>query len=222
MPDRLQYKNFYLLLLLVAYFISNSLLAEEGQNNYITSVGLGFTILLCLNIIEQNEIISKLTIALSIFAAMCFLLVAILQPSTGLYIVHFSINCLFLVAVTIVQIRAVAIQNEITINTLLGAICGYLLIGLTWTYFYLALAHSSHHAFYPEPNYQSFRMNLNYFTYFSFSTLTTLGFGDVVPVTHFARTLTWMEAAIGQIYLAVWISQLVAIHIAQRIRGNKL
>ena len=50
--------------------------------------------------------------------------------------------------------------------------------------------------------------------YFSFVTLTTLGYGDITPVNTFARTLAYLEAAIGQLYLTVLIASLVGIHIS--------
>jgi voltage-gated potassium channel len=53
------------------------------------------------------------------------------------------------------------------------------------------------------------------FTYYSFVTLTTLGYGDITPVTDPARSLSLLEAVMGQLYLAVLVARLVGIHIAQ-------
>jgi hypothetical protein len=50
--------------------------------------------------------------------------------------------------------------------------------------------------------------------YFSFVTLTTLGYGDIVPVSGAAKMLASGEALFGQIYLAVFIARLVALHVA--------
>jgi voltage-gated potassium channel Kch len=52
--------------------------------------------------------------------------------------------------------------------------------------------------------------------YFSFVTLTTLGYGDITPINAFARTLAYLEAAAGQIYLTVLIASLVGMHITRR------
>jgi hypothetical protein len=56
--------------------------------------------------------------------------------------------------------------------------------------------------------------------YFSFVTLTTLGYVDITPLTSQARSLSLIEAAFGQIYLAVVIARLVVIHITQSIQGK--
>ena len=52
--------------------------------------------------------------------------------------------------------------------------------------------------------------------HFSFVTLTTLGYGDITPVSHLARTLAWLEAAFGQIYLVVLVARLVSLHLMNR------
>jgi hypothetical protein len=58
------------------------------------------------------------------------------------------------------------------------------------------------------------------FTYYSFVTLTTLGYGDINPLSPQAGTLAILEAIIGQLYLAVLIARLVGMHISQS-RENK-
>ncbi len=53
--------------------------------------------------------------------------------------------------------------------------------------------------------------------YFSFSTLTTLGYGDIVPVSPLARMLTSVEAITGQLYLTVLVARLVGLHITESL-----
>jgi hypothetical protein len=63
---------------------------------------------------------------------------------------------------------------------------------------------------------ESWSEQLNEFTYYSFVTLTTLGFGDITPVAPVARTLSYLEAVLGQMYLTVLVAALVGMHIANR------
>ena len=58
------------------------------------------------------------------------------------------------------------------------------------------------------------RERLSKLIYFSMCTLTTLGFGDITPVTRFTRTLAWLEAVVGQLYLAILVARLVGLQIA--------
>ncbi len=64
-------------------------------------------------------------------------------------------------------------------------------------------------------------VDLSSATYFSFVTLTTLGYGDITPINEFARSLAFLEAAIGQVYLTVLIASLVGIRISSPRNGEK-
>ncbi len=57
--------------------------------------------------------------------------------------------------------------------------------------------------------------HLENYIYFSFTTLTTLGYGDIVPVSQAARVFAYLEAVMGQVYLTVLVARLVALHISQ-------
>jgi hypothetical protein len=58
------------------------------------------------------------------------------------------------------------------------------------------------------------------FVFFSFTTLTTLGYGDIIPVSAYARTATTLQAIIGVLYIAILISRFVGIYIAQHLAKN--
>jgi voltage-gated potassium channel len=60
---------------------------------------------------------------------------------------------------------------------------------------------------------------LSHFSYYSFVTLTTLGYGDITPLTPVARSLSLLEAITGQLYIAILIARLVGIHIAQSMKS---
>ena len=139
-----------------------------------------------------------------------YVVIFFLEPTKFVLIAHFIINSIFVLMMTLIVISAVG-AHRITLDTLLGAVCGYLLVGLTWSYFYLTVASMDPNAFSYHMLDGTFRDKIQHFIYFSFESLTTLGLGDIVPLTDTARALTWLEAATGQIFLAVWISQLVAL-----------
>jgi hypothetical protein len=106
-------------------------------------------------------------------------------------------------------------EDRITGDLIMGAICVYFLMGLVW-----ALVYSTLEFFQPG----SFQMpqgtvNQATFTYYSYVTLTTLGYGEITPISGPARSFAVLEAMMGQIYLAVLIARLVGIHIAQSSRS---
>ncbi len=102
-------------------------------------------------------------------------------------------------------------------NTICGAICVYLLIGVVFALVYLTCTEvcpgsiSFEHMVNASANE---REKLSRLIYFSMCTLTTLGFGDIIPVTRFTRTLAWLEAVVGQLYLAILVARLVGLQIA--------
>ncbi|HYZ83681.1 MAG TPA: potassium channel family protein [Bryobacteraceae bacterium] len=99
----------------------------------------------------------------------------------------------------------------------IGGIAGYLLIGMTWTFAYQLLLQQAPSAIHFEPGVaESFSGQPSHLIYFSFTTLTTVGFGDIHPVTPAARALTTAEALVGQLYIAILIASLVGMALQAR------
>ena len=55
--------------------------------------------------------------------------------------------------------------------------------------------------------------------YYSFTTLTTLGYGDIAPVAKYAKILAIMESVTGPVYLAIFVAQIIGMNIAQKMKG---
>lgn len=114
----------------------------------------------------------------------------------------------------------VARARRVTTDTILGACSVYLLLGLLFAQVFLLLEQVDPGSFSElasgpggAADVEAHRGAL---TYFSFVTLTTLGYGDVAPVRVPARSLSVLEAALGQLYVAIVIARLVAVQIAGR------
>lgn len=104
----------------------------------------------------------------------------------------------------------------------LGGIAGYLLIGLTWTFAYQLLLQQAPSAIHFEPGAaESLPRQPNHLIYFSFTTLTTVGFGDIHRVTPVARSLTVAEALVGQLYIAILIASLVGMALQAKSVGDE-
>jgi hypothetical protein len=100
-------------------------------------------------------------------------------------------------------------------DRIVGAICVYVLIGFAWAKIYETLDGIAPGSFrFPADSAWATPSTLRY-SYFSFVTLATLGYGDVTPVSALAGTLAWMEAITGQLYLAVTVARLVALSLAE-------
>lgn len=97
---------------------------------------------------------------------------------------------------------------EVTLDTIGMALCTYVLLGALWMLFYTPILTLDPEAFAFNtavvPGAEGKTL-----TYFSYVTLTTLGYGDIVPVSDLARSLAILEALTGTLFLAVLISRLV-------------
>jgi hypothetical protein len=121
----------------------------------------------------------------------------------------------FLGFTVITLVRSVVTAGSVTWETISAALAGYLIIGVAWTDLYCVLELKSPDSF---ATTSSSADQLNDVTqqqaileYFSFVTLSTLGYGDVTPVSRPARSLACLEAICGQLYLAVLVASLVGM-----------
>jgi hypothetical protein len=126
----------------------------------------------------------------------------------------------FLVHVIAVILIMIFRTTTITLDTLCAALCVYLLLGVVW-----ALAYSLAALLLPSPfvytltPHEPLAMRIGQGSpvavfYFSFVTLATLGYGDIVPVAAVTRMLACLEAIVGQLYLAVLVARLVGVYSA--------
>jgi hypothetical protein len=108
-------------------------------------------------------------------------------------------------------------QGEITYQRIEGSIVAYLLLGLIFA--------SVFHAVYLFAGPTSFNNikgdNIKEFLYFSFTSLTTMGYGDITPVHPLARSLANFEALIGQLYPAILIARLVSMEFESSSKKKK-
>jgi hypothetical protein len=134
----------------------------------------------------------------------------------------------FIVFVGSVILRTVVAQDEVTADTIYGGICVYLLIGLGWEAVYSTLEYLDPGSFamggVPLATVEGADAATRTFpalVYYSFVTLTTLGYGDIVPTTPQARVLSTAEAIFGQLFVAIFIARLVGLQLAHaRAGGN--
>ena len=116
-------------------------------------------------------------------------------------------------------------DHEVTLDDILGAICVYLLLAAVFAVAYRA-------TLLLDPDAILFAGNIleespytrtvsSDLSYYSFVTLTTLGYGDIVPVSPMAKTLSSIEAMAGQLYLALVLAWLVGMHMSSWQRKHR-
>ena len=115
-------------------------------------------------------------------------------------------QALVLAVICVATVARVLQHRQVHIQTLLGAFSAYFLIGLVFSWLYIGLNQIGHVPFFGKATPDS------EFPYFSFITLTTVGFGDYVPVGRFNQRLVVIEALVGQIFLASLVARLVTLY----------
>ncbi|MBW2497061.1 MAG: hypothetical protein JRF61_07275 [Deltaproteobacteria bacterium] len=129
---------------------------------------------------------------------------------------------------SLVVARDVARHERVTSNTLLGAINVYLLIAFSFTFVHAGIMvyESGAYTVAGVPLRDSLRNSpdprgLATMLYFSFTTMTTLGYGDIVPVGPMARLLTSFQSVLGQLFVAIIIGRLVGLEVSARTQVAK-
>ncbi len=121
-----------------------------------------------------------------------------------------------IIQILIIIFEHLLIEQDITSDMIMGGACAFVLIGIVWAYIYYLLEIFQPNSFKAA---EPLGDDLGDFMYYSFVTLTTLGYGDVLAVSKQARGLTILEAIIGQLYLAIMISRLVSRHTSDSQRN---
>jgi hypothetical protein len=149
--------------------------------------------------------------------------VAFVDDSPSINALTLAVNGLFLGFLIWNLLHDLATDARSTGERVFGALCAYVFIGLFFALIYTHMEYRHPGSFTgvggdpssPEANlYPAF-------TYYSFVTLTTLGYGDITPVAEHARTLAWFEALLGQLYLAVMVAGFVAVHISENMKESR-
>jgi len=134
-------------------------------------------------------------------------------PHPLLYFLDSLFGIIFIGYIIILILRHIFRQEDVSSETIYGAIVVYILLGLMWVFLYNITEILYPGSFSVAAVLDAESKKVLYF--FSFVTLTTLGYGDITPVSAPARSLAMVEAIVGQMYLAVLIARLVGIHISQ-------
>jgi hypothetical protein len=150
-----------------------------------------------------------------------------LVPAVRLSQVALVLLTLFLLYTTVTVLLRVFAEETVTKDTLSAALCVYLLMGYLWGSLYGLIYLLAPGGFRLPMEWTPAKeqgiatdVPMNLMTYFSFTTLTTLGYGDVLPISGSARAAVILEAVLGHFYLAVLVARLVGLHIADTRRQS--
>jgi voltage-gated potassium channel len=130
------------------------------------------------------------------------------------------VNIIFFLVIVVSLIRQIATARKVSAGVILGSVTGYLLLGLIFSIFTIFIMQNDPGAFSSPPAQATEtqdKISTSVPLYFSFVTLATLGYGDMVPLKPYTRSLSTLMAVTGQFYIAIIVALLVGKFSAQNV-----
>jgi hypothetical protein len=214
--DLLRGRSVYLLISLLLLFLIDPVFSAGGVGVALTE--LLFSVVLLASIYMLSLRRSHAWIAVLLAApAVVTVWAAVFIPNVILREAALALLLLFLVYTLAITLWRVFTAETVTGDTIAAALNVYLMAGFAWGTLYTLVFMLSPEAFHvPEqpPHEGLFLSPVRFqaFLYFSFVTLTTVGYGDILPMSRTARSFANLEAILGQFYLAVLVARLVSQH----------
>ena len=221
-----------LLLALIAAFLVRAVIGESGAGFILFGIALVFLLLVALYNVNVDELVGERGVLLTqarhrrllgwILAAAAGTerIATIVAPGPTLDMIGTFSWLLFVAFITASQLRSVLRQREVTGETICMAVSVYLLMGFSWALLYAIIFQRHPESFagiVAAGSIQSthFQHIFPVFGYFSLTTLSTIGFGDITPITLQARYAAVAEGITGQFYLAILVARLVGMQMTQ-------
>ena len=209
-----------LLISLLAFIVMVLLVADKRAGTFLSSVGLTAIFLAGFYVAHGRHSLRRFAFPIVGLGIGIEWLTYFLELPAGPYI-RLLVDTALLLLVATIQLQSILRQRRVSADTIVGGINAYLLFALCFMLIHalvelvapgaysLGGATLAEHVLGPDRS-EGFATML----YFSFVTITTLGYGDIVPVSGTAKMVASAQALFGQIYLAVFVARLVALHVA--------
>ena len=208
---RLRSRYSHLITVLVLVFLLFPFMENGKTEISLISVVCFFVVMFSLRALSTDlSIIKKFTL----FGIAAFMLdIVFLEMGNynlkhSAFVISLCLYIIFLVCAIIEMIKAIFSSSKVTDETVQAGVSIYMLTGFLFTLLYNFILIFDANAF-----YFSEARNDIFVLYYSFVTLTTVGYGDIVPINKFAMILSNLEAIFGQLFIGIFIARLVGMHI---------
>ena len=225
-----------LLIAIITAVAVRPLIGDVGAGPLVFSIAIVVLMLFALYTIQVDELVGQLVGEREVLRAqrrrrsiagwvlavsgITLRLATMVAPSHRLYTIGAISWFLFFSFVTVTELRGVLKHKVVTSETISMSMSVYLLLGMTWGLLYVVIFAFQPQAFSfaasPAPILVSEEQNVfPLFVYFSLTTLSTIGFGDITPLTLQSRYAAVAEGITGQFYLAILVARLVALQMSR-------
>jgi len=206
-----------LLVFLLMYIFFLYPLGQVGSVRFLTFVFFSVILISGALTASKNRVLRTFVFSWGLLIVI-FYSIRYLFPFRTLIIIATCLALFYLVLLTFLILAQALREGPTTSHRIMGAVAAYLLLGVIWSLIYYAVALHIPGAFkgleaLMEGDREVIRTQ---FQYFSFTVLTTVGFGDIVPVHPIARMAAVLEGVVGQLFPAILIARLVALHVQSK------
>ena len=209
----IQERFFFVLVSLMSFLILSPLLKNFIGLSNLLNIFLSFVLISSIYAVSQKMHQRVIALLLAIPLLLSTWINYYLE-SPALSIAGTFSGILFFGFIVVIILSFVLKQAQVTLNVIYAAIVVYLSLAMMWGMIFILVELLQPGSItLGQTGEGSF-----HFFYYSFVTITTLGYGDITPKSEIARSLALLEAVIGQIYLVVLVARLVGIHIAQSMK----
>jgi len=201
--------------LLLFFLVSLSVISIITVNNaplhFAVEAVLSLVVfIIMLKILKASRGLFNLFLVLVFLALTFHCLTVFFLKSRSVSIIAMLVYILMLLVLITFMVRRIFSERMVTGDTIKGGISVYILLGVWWQFIYVLLWMLDPNAF----KCLTGEVGRTDFFYFSFTTMTTLGYGDILPVAYAAKVFSTLQALAGQIYIAVFVARLVGLHVA--------
>jgi hypothetical protein len=195
-----------LLVLLMVTYVLIALLERSPWERFVIAFTLGLVFLLTLHTSHVRTRAFHVGLAIVLIIELSTFVQALVgrEGNDGTAYIMF----VFLLIAPLVILSRILRHDVIGMETILGALCVYVLLGIAFAGIYAAINDVEAAGFFAQPGPKT---NVD-FLYFSFITQTTVGYGDLTPGTDFGRVIVTFEALIGQVFLVTLVARLVSMY----------
>jgi voltage-gated potassium channel len=186
----------------------------------IVVVFFSIMVLAAINTVIENRRSLLIVLALAVPAVLLYI-AGLFTDRLEILALRYCLTIAVLGYTIVVILRFLFVPQRVNANLICGSLCAYLLLGILWAIIFSLIDAMEPGSFrftmssdIEKPLMQFDGGEASLAIYYSFVTLTTLGYGDVIPRSTPARLLAALEALMGQIYLAVLVARLVGLHVA--------
>lgn len=215
---RLQgYRYGFVLLLLVTTYVIEVAVPTGAWTRVVVIALQGVTLVVAMAASRVRRLLVRLA---GVIVVLCTVAAVAAVPvgggGDGLRGSFYLVSLALVVAAPVAIVHGLALRPVIDARTVLGAVCIYVLIGMSFAFAYGAIGSFRSHAFFAQQP----GATISDYLYFSFVTLTTVGYGDLTVAGGFGRAIAVLEALLGQIYLVTVVALLVGA-MGYRPRGTR-